>query len=165
MVPRLRLAHLLAGLTAGAALFAALASEWWGGLVPCALCLVERHPYRAIIALALAGLLLPRHIARIALVLITLATIASTIAATVHVGVERKLWPSPMPECMAPNLGTGTLAERLARMPAHPSMACEDPTYLIKNLPISMAELNLLLSLGLFASITWFLATTRKTDP
>ena len=67
MVPRLRLAHLLAGLTAGAALFAALASEWWGGLVPCALCLVERWPYRIVIGLGLLAAITPRGLSRLLL--------------------------------------------------------------------------------------------------
>ena len=50
---------LLAALGAAAALGVAYASEVWGGLVPCALCLVERWPYRVSIVLGLLAFLCP----------------------------------------------------------------------------------------------------------
>lgn len=165
MVPRLRVMLALAVLLAGLALFVALASEWWGGLVPCALCLVERWPYRVAIALGLLGLALPRHLARLALGGVVLALLGGAVAAAVHVGVERGWWPSPLPECMAPTLYHGTMAERLAHMPAQPSKACEDPTYLIPRLPVSMAQMNLAFALALAATLATFGWRTRRSDP
>ena len=165
MVPRLRAALASAALAAAAGLAVAFAAEWYGGLVPCALCLVERWPYRAVVALGLAGLLLPRPIARICLLLLGLAALAGAIAAGVHVGVERGWWPSPLPECAAPKLGGGSLAQRLAAMPAQPSKACEDPTYLIPAIPLSMAMMNLLYSLLGATAVAWFLATSSKARP
>ena len=44
----------------------------------------------------------------------------SAIAA-VHVGVEFRWWPSPMPECAAPKFGGGSIADRLASMPLRPA--------------------------------------------
>jgi hypothetical protein len=44
----------------GFALAAALSLERWGGLVPCALCLVERWPYRLALGFGLVGFFIPR---------------------------------------------------------------------------------------------------------
>ena len=165
MVPRLRLVLAASALAAGAALFIAFAAEWWGGLVPCALCLVERWPYRLAIALGVLGLLLPRFLARLALGVMVLVFLAGAGAAIVHVGVEEGRWPSPLPECMAPRFSAGSIAERLARMPATPSKPCEDPTYLVPGLPVSMAMMNLLFALAMAASIAIFLVRTRRSTP
>ena len=144
-------------LVALGALAVALGSERFGELVPCALCLVERWPYR--VAAVLAALALApwrRPSSRWFLWGVVLCMVASVAAAGVHVGVEQGWWPSPLPECAAPNLGSGSIAERLARMPAHPAKPCDDPTYLVPGLPVSMAAGNGLLALvfGLFLAIS-----------
>ncbi len=136
------------------ALAVAFGSEWYGGLVPCALCLVERWPYRVAAVLAMIALL-PLRL-RWVLWGVVLCMAASVVFASVHVGVEQKWWPSPLPECAAPNLGGGSIAERLARMPAHPAKPCDDPTFLVPGLPVSMAAMNGLAALvfGLFLAIS-----------
>lgn len=140
----------LAAVAAGAAaLGAAFASEWWLGLVPCALCLWERWPYRVLVALGLLALLLRGRAARVALGAAALVMLAGTGLGLVHVGVEQGWWPSPLPECAAPSLGGGSIAERLARMPAQPSKPCNEPALLIPGVPVSMAAMNLALSLAL----------------
>ena len=150
-----------------AALGVALGSERWGGLVPCALCLVERWPYRVAAVLALLAFLLPRRWQRgdwvLWLIVATMA--ASAAAATVHVGVEQGWWPSPLPECAAPSFGGGSIAERLARMPATPSKPCDEPTYLIPGLMVSMAGLNLALGLALGGFIAMSLARKPRRTP
>ncbi len=165
MIPRLRLALVLAALAGAAALGIAFASEWYGGLVPCALCLVERWPYRVAIGLGLVGLVLPRWVARLVLVLIALVAFAGAAVAAVHVGVEQKWWPSPLPECAAPKFTGGTMAERLASMPLRPAKPCDDPTFLVPGLPVSMAAMNLIYALGITAAIAGFLASTHKARP
>lgn len=133
-----------------AALAVALGSERFGGLVPCALCLVERWPYRVAAGLGILALVLPWRLPRrVLLWLVVVSMAASVAAAVVHVGVEQGRWPSPLPECAAPTFGGGSIAERLARMPSRPSKPCDDPTYLVPGLPVSMAGMNLLLSLAL----------------
>ncbi len=136
-------------LGSAAALGAALAFERWLGLVPCALCLWERWPYRVAIALGLLALALPRRAARWALVAAALALLPGVALAAVHVGVEQHWWPSPLPECAAPTLGGGSIAERLARMPATVSKPCDEPTFLVPGLPVSMAGMNLVFALAL----------------
>lgn len=164
MLSRLRLALALSALAAAAALGVAFASEWWGGLVPCALCLLERWPYRIAIALGLVGLVLPRPLARAAGWLLVLTLLAAAALAFVHVGVELKFWPSPLPECAAPHFVSGTIAQRLASMPLRPSKPCDAPTFLIPGLPLSMAAMNLLFALAFSATLATFLWRNRKTD-
>lgn len=159
----LRAAALFAALAAAAALGLALASERWGGLVPCALCLVERWPYRVAIVLGLIGSIAPPRVARILLALLVLALLAAAALAFVHVGVEQAWWPSPLPECAAPHLATGgSIAERLAHMPARPAKPCDEPTYLIPFLPISMAAMNLIYATTLAVALATFLFTRRR---
>jgi disulfide bond formation protein DsbB len=153
----LRTLALLSALAAGAALAAALAIENWVGLAPCALCLLERWPYRIAIVLALAAVVVPPRLARALLVLVVLTLLADVALAFIHVGVEAHWWPSPLPECAAPRFVGGSIAERLASMPAHPAKPCDDPSYLIPGLPVSLAMMNLLFALVFAVGLAIFL--------
>ena len=145
-------------LVALAALAVALGSESYGGLVPCALCLLERWPYRIAAVLAAAALVpVGRAVpGRVFLWGVVLCMAASVALALVHVGVEQGWWPSPLPECAAPDLGSGSIAQRLARMPSRPAKPCDDPTFLLPGIPVSMAAMNGLaaLAFGLFLAIS-----------
>ena len=151
-----RLISLGATLAAATGLGVALVSEHWGGLIPCALCLWERQPYRAAIVLGLASALVPPWLGRWVLGLLALVMLASAGLGVVHVGVEWGFWPSPLPECAGADLSGLSIAERLARMPALPGKPCDEPTYLVPGLPLSMAVMNLLYSLGLAGLAGWF---------
>ncbi len=164
IISRLKVALALSALASGAALLLAFGSEWWGGLVPCALCLIERWPYRVALVLSLLGLVLPRSLARLAAMLVVLAALAGAAAGALHVGVENGLWPSPLPQCQAPRYMGGSIAERLAHMPAHPSKACEDPTYLLPAVPLSMAAMNLIFALVFAVCLAMFLWRTRRSE-
>lgn len=157
----LRGVALLCALAAGFALGLALASERWGGLVPCALCLWERWPYRVAIVLGLVATVTPPRIGRVMLLLVVLSMLASVALAVVHVGVEQRFWPSPLPECAAPRLTVGSIADRLAQMPARPAKPCDDPTYLVRGLPVSMALMNLLYALGFAGALGMILVRRR----
>jgi len=158
--PRLALAA--TGLAAGLALAVAFAAEWYGGLVPCPLCLIERWPYRIAIAAAAIGVLLPRGAARAMLAVVLLIGLAEAAAAGLHVGVELHVWPSPLPECAAPHFSGGSIAERLRAMPLRPSKSCEDGVYPVRFLPLSFADLNLLYALAFSALSATLLAATRR---
>jgi disulfide bond formation protein DsbB len=161
-MPGTRTAALICALAAGFALGLALASEYWGGLVPCALCLLERWPYRVAIVLALVAVVVPRGIARALLLLVLLSMLVAAALAVIHVGVEQRAWPSPLPECAAPRFSGGSIAERLAQMPARPAKPCEDATYLIPGLPVSMAAMNLLYALAFALGVGMFLWHDRR---
>ena len=151
----------LAAIGAAAALGVAYASEIWGELVPCALCLVERWPYRIVIVLGLVAAVAPDSLTRPLLVLAIAALLADAAIAAVHVGVEFTWWPSPLPECAAPHIGGGSIAERLASMPARPSKPCDEPTFLIPAIPLSMAAMNMLFAMGFSAMLAFSLAVRR----
>jgi disulfide bond formation protein DsbB len=160
--PPVRIAAFLSVLAAAAALGSAFAAEWWGGLVPCALCLVERWPYRIAIALGVVALILPTRAARFVLGLLALTILGGAAIAGVHVGVEFHWWPSPLPECAAPHLTGGTIAEQLASMPARPAKPCDDPSFLIPGIPLSIAAMNMLYSLVFAASLAMALGRRRR---
>lgn len=149
-------------LASALALGIALASERWGGLVPCALCLLERWPYRIAIVLGILALMVPERAARPLLFLLFVAVLAGAGLAAVHVGVEQGYWPSPLPECAAPHFGGGSLAQRLAQMPARPAKPCDEPTFLWPAVPLSMAAMNLIYALAFAALLAIFLWRTRR---
>jgi disulfide bond formation protein DsbB len=162
MTPSLRTLSLLVAVAAGAAVAAALVAQHWGGLVPCPLCLLERWPWRAAIVLALLAHIAPARFVRPLLALAALAVAAGAAIAAIHVGVERHFWPSPLSQCQAPVL-TGSIADRLAALPATPSMSCEDPVYLIPAIPLSMATMDMLYAMIVAATLVFLLADRRRT--
>ena len=131
------------------------------GVVACALCLVERKPWWMIAGLALLALLLPST-RRALLWLAVLAGVLATGLGLLHLGVEWSWWPSPLPECAAPRLANGSIAARLASMPLRPSKPCDDPTYLVPGLPLSMAAMQALAALA-FSAILAISLRTRST--
>ena len=158
-----RIVCLICAIAAGAALGIALASEYWGGLVPCALCLWERVPYRWAIGLSALGFVLPGNsqLRLWMLLLVLLAVMAAAGLAFVHVGVELGYWPSPLPECAARSIDFSSIAERLAAMPARPAKPCDEATYLIPGLPLSMAAMNLLFALAFATGIAIYLRSGK----
>ncbi len=157
-----RLALALAAIAAAGVLSAAFAAENFLGVVPCALCLLERWPWRIALLIVLVGYFWPRLPDRLALGLAGLVVLAGAGIAVVHVGVEDGRWPSPLPECTAPHITGNTLAERLASLPEHPAKPCDEPSYLVPYLPISAAGLNLLASLAFSSAIAMFLLRSRR---
>jgi len=159
--PRPRALAVVTALGAAAALAIAFGSETWAQLVPCALCLLERWPYRIVIALGILAAISPRGLARLLLTAAVLCLLADAAIAAVHVGVEFGWWPSPLPECAAPHITGTSIAERLAAMPARPSKPCDEPTYLIPGLPVSMAAMNLIYALAFSAVVAMSLANSK----
>jgi disulfide bond formation protein DsbB len=144
------------------ALAIALGSEHFLGLIPCALCLSERWTYRFAMLAAIFVFILPRGARRSGCWLMVALFVGAAGAAFVHTGVEQHWWPSPYPECMAPNLSGLTPAERFARMPLRPGKSCEDVDYLIPAIPITMAQANLVYALGSAALLSMLLVQGRR---
>lgn len=148
-------------LVAAAALALAYASEHWGGLAPCQLCLWQRWPYWAAIPLGLAALALPRLAVPLALAVAVLF-LGNAALAGFHAGVEWRFWPSPFPGC-----GTGAAApaasieELMARITAAPIVRCDEPAIVVAGL--SMAGWNAVFALAVGAALLISLARSRRT--
>ena len=152
---KIGLAGALGGLVA---LGVAFGAQDFLQLIPCPLCLRERWPYRVAIALGLVVLVLRGRAARLACWLLLLTYLAGAGIAFVHVGVEEKWWPSPLPECNAPDLRGLSPAERFARMPLLPGKSCEDKDYPIPAIPITMTQANLAYALVIAGGMAMLLA-------
>src|SRR5688572_14068855 len=81
----------LAGLSA-AAVLAALAFQYLGGLQPCVLCHWQRVPHLVVVAFGLAGLVVPARTRAWLLALCAAAFLAGAGIAFFHVGVEQHWW-------------------------------------------------------------------------
>src|ERR1700751_4436529 len=79
-----------------AVLGTALISQYWGGLAPCELCLAQRWPWAAAIAISLISLLFGNRSALpwVALLLSAVFAIGSGLA-FYHVGVEKHWFAGP----------------------------------------------------------------------
>jgi len=76
--------------------------------------------------------------------------------AGLHVGVEQGWWPSPLPSCLAPTAGGGSVEELLRGLRPTPAKPCDEPAYLFPTLPLSLAAMNLIYAAGLGAlSLRW----------
>ena len=85
-------ASLLLALLSAAILLAALALQFLGGLAPCPLCIWQRWPYVALVALGLIGW---RWRSRALLGIATLVLLGAAGLAAYHVGIEQGWWALP----------------------------------------------------------------------
>jgi len=157
-----RKAGLILAAAAAAALAVALASERYGGLNPCLLCLWQRWPYRIAIGLGVLAALLPARWGRLALIATGLVIAAGGVFAFVHVGVEQGWWPSPLPGCSDPALGGAqSVDDLMARLRPAPAKPCDEAAYLLPFLPVSMATMNLIYAAALGLGTLRFLRRSR----
>ena len=144
LLSRIHALGLAITLAAVFALAVALSAQYFGGLSPCALCLVARWPYRIAIFAGVLALVLPPRYAVAALWFGLLCFVADSAVAWVQIGVEMGWWKSPLAECSAPSLAGLSGARLLAALPDRPVTPCDAPVYLIPGLKISMAAMNLI---------------------
>jgi disulfide bond formation protein DsbB len=161
-VPPTRTIALATALAAGLAVAIAQVAEHWVGFAPCALCLWERWPYRVVILLGLIAAVLPRGAARAVLWVAVLVALGEAALATLHLGVEQHLWPSPLPECAAPRFAGGNVAAMLQAMPARPAKPCDSPSFLLPFLPVSMVAMNLIYAVAFVLGLAGTLWCTRR---
>jgi disulfide bond formation protein DsbB len=124
----------------------ALLSQHVGGLQPCALCLYQRWPWYATIALALVVVLVGGR-AESAWVLALCAAVlgAGAALAFYHVGVEQHWFAGPS-SCGAAATGAATIEELKAQILGTAPVRCDEVTWSLFGL--SMAGWNLLASLA-----------------
>jgi disulfide bond formation protein DsbB len=136
-------ACLLLALASAAILLAALALQYLAGLPPCRLCIWQRWPYVALIALGLIGW---RWRPRALLGVATLVLLGGAGLAAYHLGIEQGWWALPG-GCVA---GAGAdSVEELKRQLAEAPPACDQVSFTL--LGLTLAGWNLLASLLLAA--------------
>ena len=138
-------ACLLLALASGAILLSALALQYLGGLPPCPLCIWQRWPYVALIALGLIGW---RWRPRALLGLATLALLGGAGLAAYHVGIEQGWWALPG-GCVAGQ--SAESVEELKRLLAEAPPACDQVSFAF--LGLTLAAWNIVASL-LLAALT-----------
>lgn len=134
---------------------AALLMQYWGGLQPCELCLMERWPYYAAIAIAVLALVRPASgWSRAALLVLALLFLASAGLGFYHVGVEQHWFRGPT-ACTNSGAVPQTL-EQLRQMLAHTQVVmCDQVQWSLGG--ISLAGWNFIGSLliAVFAFFSW----------
>src|SRR3954469_483340 len=127
-----------------AVLGTALLSQYWGGLAPCELCLLQRWPWAAAIVISLVAVLAGRQpgLPWLALIL-GLVFMAGVVFAFYHVGVEQHWFAGPA-ACTA-STGAMTLEEMKRQIIGTAPVLCDRPAWMLFG--VSMAGFNLLGSL------------------
>lgn len=137
-----------AGLASAVLLAAALAFQYLGGLPPCPLCIWQRWPHAAAVAVALVALALPwRGWALLGM----LAALTTAGIGAFHVGVEQGWWQG-LGTCAAPSVEGLTPEELMEQIMDAPVVRCGDVLWSFAG--ISMAGWNVLLSLAI-AGLWW----------
>lgn len=132
-----------------AVITAALLSEYWGGLMPCALCLKQRWPYYLAVPLLAVALAYAPHAetaSRGLLHTIGVIFLAGAGLAFYHAGIEYGAWAGPA-SCGgggAQAMDTQSLFEALA---TSSMVRCDAPAFTLFG--ISLAGYNMLASLAL----------------
>ena len=148
---------LLATLGSIAALAAAFAFQYIGGLAPCHLCLLQRYPHAIAVVIGVAALLIPKGtIHRLLPYAGGLAALTTAAIALYHTGVERHWWLGPS-TCTAGDISHLNPKDLLAQIQAAPVVQCDQVAWAMGGL--SMASWNMLASLVLVA--IWLTAARR----
>lgn len=130
-------------LVSGALLLGAYLFQHLGGLAPCPLCLAQRWPHFAVLALCLVALAAPGR-ARAALVaLCGVAFLVTTGYGVYHAGVEQGWFASG---CASPLAGADMtdVADIKARLMAAPASRCDEVPFALAG--VSLAGWNALVS-------------------
>jgi disulfide bond formation protein DsbB len=162
---RPRTVSLLLIVAAAAPLAVALLAQYVGHLPPCELCLLQRLPYDAALALAVASLALARRpgLLRAAVSLVGIAFLASAALAAFHVGVEQQWWEWAS-ACTGSVSGQGkTAAEIEAMLMAAPVVRCDEVSWSLFG--ISIAGFNVLYGVAAGAVALWLAARAPWQRP
>lgn len=142
------------------ALSLAYISQYFFGLLPCNLCLYERKPFIAIIAICLLILVFfkEKKAKKLAIFLSLFFLLINAGITIYHVGVEQKIFK--LSESCNSTIENYTSMEELKKLLAHAPLArCDDPQFFF--LGLSMAAWNIFYCLGIFL-VTIFLYRNAK---
>src|SRR3954454_9432164 len=143
---------------------AALSSQYWGGLVPCELCVLQRWPWAVAITISIVALFVANDpsLRWIALVL-GLVFLVGIGFAFYHLGVEQHWFAGPS-ACTPSTAAPATLEEMRQRIFATQVVRCEEPQWLFYG--VSLAGWNLLASFVMAvicAGAFWYARPVRRT--
>ena len=141
----------------------ALVGQYGFGLHPCHLCLYQRYPYAAIIALGAAGFFIrnPRLQLAIAVACIALFALDAGIA-SYHAGVEAGIFPGPS-GCTSSGKTGQTLEELRAEILNAPLVTCDQAMVYV--LGLSMAAWNAIAAAVMSIVSLIFVHLLRKGHP
>lgn len=124
----------------------ALLSQYWGGLLPCELCLLERWPWRvAIAAAALVWLAGDRIPLTAAALILALVFFASAGLGFYHVGVEQHWFQGPTACTASPGITATTVEELRRQLEGVKPVMCDQVQWALFG--ISLAGWNMIGSL------------------
>jgi disulfide bond formation protein DsbB len=153
----------MTSLTIAAVLSGALLSQYWGGLAPCELCLLQRWPWAAAIVISLIAIIVGSRAALpwITLLLAAVFAVGSALACY-HVGVEKHWFAGPN-ACTGAATAADTVESLKASILGHMPVRCDEPAWSLWG--ISLAGWNLLASLlmgGSCLAVFWRLRRPRR---
>lgn len=153
-------------LVAAAMLGAAYTLQYGFDFHPCHLCLLQRYPYMAVIALGLAGSFLLKKPAALPWI-IGLIALSYAVAAGLgfyHTGVEYGIFTGPT-DCTDQTSDTTSLEALRASIMEAPLVSCNQPSVIF--LGLSLAFWNALLATGLALdalAALWVIRKGRQHD-
>ena len=138
----------------------ALLSQYWGGLAPCELCLLQRWPWRIAIAIGALALIVGgrRGLPWLAL-LLALVYGASGAFALYHVGVEQHWFAGPS-ACTVQHGAAMTLEDMKRQILGTAPVLCDQVQWSLFG--VSLAGWNLVASLGMAAITAAVFLRTRS---
>jgi len=138
----------------------ALLSQYWGGLAPCELCLLQRWPWVAAILISLIAIMVGSRSALpwVALLLAAVFAIGSALA-FYHVGIEKHWFAGPN-ACTGAATGADTVEALKARILGQMPVRCDEPAWSLWG--ISLAGWNLLASLVMAGSCLAVFSRLRR---
>ena len=146
--------------TSAVVLGAALSSQYWGGLAPCELCLLQRWPWGAAIVISFIATMVGSRPALPWVALLLTAVFAVGIAlAFYHVGVEQHWFAGPA-ACTAPTTAAATVEQLKAQLLHQQPVRCDEPAWTLWG--VSLAGWNLLASLIMTGCCLWAFMQSRR---
>jgi disulfide bond formation protein DsbB len=142
---------------------AALLSEYWGGLTPCELCLLQRWPWGVAIVIAFIATMVGSRPALpwVALLLAAVFVVSSGLG-LYHVGVEQHWFAGPI-ACSGAATAADTLEALKAQILHQQPVRCDEPVWSLWG--ISLAGWNLLASVVMMGCcLAAFLRSRRRRE-
>ena len=145
-----------------ASLAIAFASQYWGGLQPCVLCIYQRYPYGVAAALGIVGMIGVRRPGLLhgILLLAAVAFFVDAGIAAFHVGVEQHWWAGTS-ECGSVLDLDASLGDLKTQLLNQPVVRCDEPAWSLFG--VSMAGYNFLYAALCGLATLWFAARGRTS--